>query len=180
MMSRRWAGGGADSNIIYQLYNHTCDGTATTAINTGIYLFDATTYPNGWTIELEFSFTQYVNQGSVLRCRNAASPYNGISARNHNSDGMQAQVNTFAFVLPQTIGDRLSVTFDYTPPTCTATARNITTSSATSFDHDNMSGVTVYPPLVIGGENNDDSASLTWKSGRFPKCVIHSLVITAK
>lgn len=174
--------GSGPSNIIYELYNHTCDGTAATAINTGIYLFDATAYPDGWTIELEFSFTQYVSLGSVLRCRNAASPYNGFSVRDQsaNANALQVQINSVNFTIARTIGDRLSVTFDYSPPTCTATARNITTSGATSTTNDNMSGKTVNPPLLIGGENNDDSASFTWKSGRFGKCTIHSLVITKK
>ena len=166
-----------DSNIIYELYNHTCDGTVATAINTGIYLFDTTLYPNGWTIELEFSFTAHVSQGSVIRCRNASSPYNGINVRNTQNSGlMEAQINGGAVQSTYVMGSRETVLFDYDVATNICSVR-LNMGNTTS---QSMSGKTVNPPLVVGGENNDDSASFSWKSGRFPKCVIHSLVITSK
>lgn len=173
---------GGGSNVIYELYNHTCDGTADTAINTGLKLFNATAYPNGWTIELEFYFTAHVSQGVVIRCRNSASPYNGIHVRNTNttSGKAQTQVNSNDIDIMYSMNDRISVTFDYTPPTCVVTARNITASGATSSNSDSMSGKTVNVPLVIGGENTSDSDNFTWKPGRFSKCVIVSLVVTSK
>lgn len=173
---------GGDSNIVYDLYGHTCNGTAATAINTGIYLFDNTVFPYGWTIELDFYFTAHVSQGSVIRCRNAGSPYNGINTRNKTSSGqMEAQVNGVAASQNFSMGDRIKVFFDYTLPSnvCTVTVNNIT-KGTTSSNSNSMSGKTVKPPLVVGGENNNDTANFTWKSGRFPKCYITSLVVTKK
>lgn len=174
--------GGGDSNIVYELYDHTCNGTAATAINTGIYLFDNTVFPYGWTIELDFYFTEYVSQGSVIRCRNAGSPYNGINTRNRSvSNEMEAQVNGVSAKLNISMGDRIKVFFDYSmsSKTCTVTVNNIT-KGTTSSNSNSMSGKTVKPPLVIGGENNNDTANFTWKSGRFSKCYITSLVVTKK
>lgn len=174
--------GSGPSNIIYELYNHTCDGTEATAINTGVYLFNTTTYPNGWTLELDFSFTGNVAQGSVIRCRNAESPYNGITARNMTwSDVMETQINDTNATANFAKGDRIMVLFDYDVATnmCSVTVKNMT-SGTTSTQSQSMAGKTVNPPLVVGGENASDAANFSWKSGRFPKCTIYSLVVREK
>lgn len=173
--------GSGPSNIIYELYNHTCDGTAATAINTGIYLFDDTTYPNGWTLEMVFSFTEYVSQGSVIRCRNAVSPYNGINVRNATSNTrMESQVNGTATRIDIAMGDRIMVLFDYDVATniCSVTLKNMSTDG-TGTTSQSMAGKPVSSVFAVGGEPTDN-AGTSWKSGKFAKCVITSLVITKK
>ena len=179
MLSRRWAGGGVDSNIIYQLYNYTCDGTAATAINTGIYLFDTTLYPNGWDIYFEFTVNDWgSNYASFLRCRNSAYPNHGFTVRrDYGASRVQIQSNSSASTVATSAGTRLIATIE--KPTsdnklkltlCEYGGSPVIAASTVS---------SVVSPLVIGGELSDDTTQ-AWKTDRFSNITIHTLVITAK
>lgn len=167
-----------DSNIIYQLYNYTCDGTAATAINTGIYLFDTTLYPNGWDIYFDFTIGENnVGNASFLRCRNATSPYNGFTARRHNNsaDQMQVQANSSSKNIKYSplAGTRVLITIE-NPSAVGKYKVLINGGNAMEVANDS-----IVSPLVIGGELSNDTTQV-WNPDRFAKITIHSLVITSK
>lgn len=165
--------GGGSSNIIYELYNYTCDGTAATAINTGIYLFNTTLYPNGWDIYFDFTIVEHINsQESYLRCRNAAKPWNGFTIRQENAtNSVQMQSNSkSASVSNAPAGTRLVATVEKTSNKLKVTIGNTSTESSLT---------SVNSPLVIGGELSNDSTQ-AWNTTRFSKIIVHSLVITEK
>jgi len=178
---RRFAQQPSASNVIYKLENYTCDGTAATAINTGLYLFDTSRYPNGW--DLYFDFT--VNSGnggnaSFLRCRNAATPYNGFTIRRGATDStannLCPQINaTFKNIVKNPLaGTRFIITIE-TPYQSTKT-RLLTDGS----NEINVNIPTsVISPLVIGGELADDTTQ-EWNPERFSYITIHSLIIISK
>lgn len=171
MMSAPKVGG--DSNIIYELYNHTCDGTAATAINTGIYLFDTTLYPNGWDIYFDFTIIEHINdQESYLRCRNANQPWNGFTIRQYNStDYIRIQSDSASSTqISASEGTRHIVTIENTSKRVKINADNYKIESGIS---------TIISPLVIGGELSNDTTQ-TWNTTRFSKIIIHSLIITKK
>lgn len=162
-------------NTIYSLRDYTCDGTAATAINTGIYLFDQTVYPKGWMISFDLTIGENnVAQGCYLRCRNAASPYPGFGLRrNYDSASQaQAQVNNVSKLISAAAGTRhqVSITNDlsYVTLIFDGTTTGIRLKTPTN----------VISPLVIGGELSNDTTQ-EWNTSRFGKIYIHSLIIKA-
>ena len=168
-----------DSNIIYQLYNHTCDGTAATAINTGIYLFDTTLYPNGWDITFDFTVNQFVNSTeSYLRCRNSTSPNNGFSVRrDRNYSTIQAQSNGTTKSMNILTGTRLIATVE--KPTSDNKLKVTVGEYGGSPVIAETNVLSVVSPLVIGGELSNDTTQ-AWNPDRFSKITVHSLIITSK
>lgn len=162
-------------NTIYSLRDYTCDGTAATAINTGIYLFDQTVYPTGWVLQFDFTVGENnVAQGSYLRCRNSASPYPGFGLRRNNSNAsqMQAQINSSSKLISAAAGTRhqVSITNDLSKVTLIFDDTTIGTRQSTPTN--------VISPLVIGGELSNDTTQ-AWNTSRFGKIYIHSLIIKA-
>lgn len=162
-------------NTIYSLRDYTCDGTAATAINTGIYLFDQTVYPTGWMISFDLTIGENnVGNGSYLRCRNSASPYPGIALRrdSNNANNLQGQVNSANKTISATAGTRhqVSITNDLSHVTLIfdGTTTGIILQTPTN----------VISPLVIGGELSNDTTQ-EWNTSRFGKIYIHSLIIKA-
>lgn len=162
-------------NTIYSLRDYTCDGTAATAINTGIYLFDQTVYPTGWVLQFDFTVGENnVAQGSYLRCRNSASPYPGFGLRRNNSNASQAQaqVNSSSKLISAAAGTRhqVSITNDLSNVIMIldGTTERIKVATPTN----------VISPLVIGGELSNDTTQ-AWNTSRFGKIYIHSLIIKA-
>ena len=168
-----------DSNIIYELYNHTCDGTAATAINTGIYLFDTTLYPNGWNIYFEFTVNQFSkDQESYLRCRNAKSPWNGFNVRRESSkSNIQIQSNSNAAIITTSTGTRLVATVE--KPTADNKLKVTVGEYGGSPVYTESTVAPVVSPLVMGGELSNDTTQ-SWNTNRFSKITIHSLIITSK
>lgn len=172
MVASQTGGGG---NVIYQLYDYNCDGTQETAINTGIYLFDRTQYPTGWTIEFDFTIGQNnVSNGSYLRCRTATSPYPGITVRRwgNNANSMEGQVGSGKSNVNAPAGSRqkVVVTNDLTNVQMKLNEESQAISQSTPSS--------VASPLVIGGELSNDTTQ-TWNSSRFGIIYIHSLIIRA-
>lgn len=162
-------------NTIYSLRDYTCDGTAATAINTGIYLFDQTVYPTGWVLQFDFTVGENnVAQGGYLRCRNSTSPYPGFGLRRNNSSASQAQaqVNDFSKLISAAAGTRhqVSITNDLSNVIMIldGTTEGIKVATPTN----------VISPLVIGGELSNDTTQ-GWNNSRFGKIYIHSLIIKA-
>lgn len=160
-------------NTIYMLKDYTCDGTAATAINTGLYLFDSSVYSTGWIMYSDFTIGENnVGNGSYLRCRNSASPYPGIAVRRNNSNAnqMQAQLNSKSNNVSASSGTRhnLIVTNDLT------TWKMVINDSINISD----SPSTVISPFVIGGELSNDTTQ-EWNSSRFSKIYIHTLIVRA-
>ena len=160
---------------IYSLRDYTCDGTAATAINTGIYLFDQTVYPTGWVLQFDFTVGENnVAQGSYLRCRNSASPYPGFGLRRNNSDASQAQaqVNSSSKLISAAAGTRhqVSITNDLSNVIMVldGTTEGIKVATPTN----------AISPLVIGGELSNDTTQ-AWNTSRFGKIYVHSLIIKA-
>jgi hypothetical protein len=171
MMSANKKGG--DSNIIYELYNYTCDGTAATAINTGIYLFDTTLYPKGWDIYFDFTIIEHINdQESYLRCRNADQPWNGFTIRQYNKmDSIRIQSNSSSnSVNKASAGTRWLSTIKKEKGQLIVTIDDKTARANVAA---------VISPLVIGGELSNDTTQ-TWNTDRFSKIIIHSLIVTKK
>ena len=160
---------------IYSLSDYTCDGTAATAINTGIYLFDQTVYPTGWVISFDFTIGENnVGNGSYLRCRNSASPYPGIALRreNGNANNLQGQINSSSKTTSAVAGTRHQAMFvnDLTK------VYLYLDGGATSLSQ--QTPTNVISPLVIGGELSNDTTQ-AWNTSRFGKIYIHSLIIKA-
>ena len=161
-----------DGETIYKLENYQCDGTAATAINTGLYLFDASAYPNGWSIEFDFTIGDgNGGNASYLRCRNAASPYNGFCLRRNYGNANQTQCQVFggSALYNSTSGTRHSALIEKYGTKC-------------SMGYDNEKELSsnlasVVAPLVIGGEFDDTTQQ--WNTSRFSKIYIHSLIIKA-
>lgn len=168
-----------DDNIIYQLYNYTCDGTAATAINTGIYLFDTTLYPNGWDLYCEFTVNAFKkDQESYLRCRNANSPWNGFNVRRESSkSNVQIQSNSDATSITTSTRTRLIATVE--KPTADNKLKVTVCEYGGSPVYAESTVASVVSPLVIGGELSNDTTQ-TWNTNRFSNITIHSLVITSK
>lgn len=167
---------GEDAHLIYKLENHVCDGTAATAINTGIYLFDQTLYPLGWDIYIDFTVgANNVSQGSFIRCRDANTPYNGFTFRRSSSgpNQLQVQVNSKSSGINKTTlaGTRFIATIEN--PTSAGNVKIVIDNTTTVQDTPKA----VPSPLVIGGELD---ASLAWKSDRFGICTINSLRVVEK
>ena len=175
------SGGGStpDPNLIYSLYNYTCDGTAATAINTGLYLFDSSLYPTGWDIYFDFT-VESGNQdnASFLRCRNAAQPWNGFTVRRRsgNENQMHVQLDSDYKNISKTSlpGTRFIVTIE--KPYSNTTNTRILIDGANEMKRTVGS---VVSPLVIGGELADDTTQ-EWNPERFSYITIHSLIITSK
>ena len=164
-----------DDSIIYRLQNYVCDGTVNTAINTGIYLFDTTLYPNGFHLYLDITMNDgNVVNGSFVRCRNSTSPYNGLSIRchfdSHNKPVFNLQLNSSSYNLSSTIVrtvvEIIKTTSDGKIVLFADGVQRITANIAA-----------VNSPLVIGGELPNDITQ-QWNPSRFGKCTIHSLLIT--
>lgn len=117
MLSRRWAGNsGGDPSVIYELYNYVCDGTAATAIDTGIKLFDTTAFPKGFIIEMTATSSTYTSLGSMLRCRSTNSPYPGISVRWSDKSGkVQIQMSGDSFTKDNALGATMEYVIGYYP-----------------------------------------------------------------
>ena len=166
---------GWEENTIFSLRDYTCDGTEATAINTGVYLFDTSLYPNGWVLQFDFTVGENnVALGSYLRCRNSANPYPGFGLRrnNNNASQAQAQVNNSSQVISAAAGTRHNViiTNDLTNIIMYLDGNSTYISQQTPAN--------VISPLVIGGELSNDSTQV-WNTSRFGKIYIHSLLITA-
>lgn len=166
---------GEDAHLIYKLKNHVCDGTAATAINTGIYLFDQSLYPYGWDIYLDFTIgSNNGGQASFVRCRDAETPYNGFTFRRdwNSPNKMQVQVNNKSIDISKTSlpGTRFTATIE--KPT-SAGKLQIKVDNNTIYD--TVKAATF--PLVIGGELSDLTS---WNTTRFSKCTINSLRIIEK
>lgn len=162
-------------NTIYSLRDYTCDGTAATAINTGIYLFDQTVYPTGWMISFDLTIGENnVGNGSYLRCRNSASPYPGIALRrdSNNANNLQGQVNSTNKTISAAAGTRhqVSITNDLSFVTLIFDGTTTGIRQGTPAN--------VISPLVIGGELSNDTTQ-EWNTSRFGKIYIHSLIIKA-
>lgn len=167
-----------DDSVIYKLQNYVCDGTANTAINTGLYLFDSSLYPTGWDIYFDFT-VESGNQenASFLRCRNSAQPYNGFTVRRYsnNADSLHIQVNSKQSTIRKypLSGTRFIITVEN--PSSSGKYKMLVDGGNALED----SVLSCISPLVIGGELSNDITQ-TWNNNRFAKITIHSLVITSK
>lgn len=163
-----------DDSIIYRLENYVCDGTANTAINTGIYLFDTNLYPNGFSLYFDFTVDNTnVSLASYLRCRNATQPYNGFTVRRRrdNANETHIQLNNLEFYIHTSNQSRHIVTIEKQP---------ISNKYIMQLDGGytmEQKVTNVVSPLVIGGELLNDTTQ-QWNNTRFAKCNIYSLVIT--
>ena len=160
----------SSNNILFKLQNYQCNGTSATAINTGLYLFDTNTYPNGWEIDFDFTISSgNVSQASYIRCRNATSPYNGFCARRMGSSAndLQLQLDSFSQVLSGRGNTRHVIHITSDLINCTMVGDGVEVKQALS---------SVISPLVIGGELSDDTTQ-TWNASRYCKIYIHSLIV---
>lgn len=161
------------NTIIYSLKEHNCDGTAETAINTGLYLLDTTRYPQGWQIFFDFTIGENnVSNGSYLRCRTSKSPYVGFTLRRDggNANNMGYQLNSAVGTMRAIAGSRHAavITNDGSKLTLNVDGVDIRTINYST---------PIISPLVVGGELSDDTTQ-EWKTDTFGKIYVHSLIIT--
>ena len=161
-----------DSNIIYQLYNYTCDGTEATAINTGIQLCngDYSTF----LVEFDFTINAMTPQNACFfRCRHETKYSNswpGFGLRAPNDTNVDLQINNQTKKVSADIGTRCIGTVTLSDGVVVVDCNGNSVSS-------NL--VTHSSPFVIGGELSN-SANGTWNGSRFSNITIHSLIITSK
>ena len=79
-----------DNSIIYELYNHVCDGTAATCINTGIFLLSEQFAQEHPCFSVELGIDIGANdtnpaKAHIIRCNNQNSPYTGFYVRRSTS-----------------------------------------------------------------------------------------------
>lgn len=195
MLSRRWAGGGED-NIIYQLYNHTCDGTSATCIDTQIKLLSQTFLAEHPKFQIVISYQAQSGNSEnahIIRCCNTASPYHGLHIRHYtnNANGKPYALRAKFVANPSTdywakicdLADELvavnnlTIDFDFTA----GSSVDISVANRNSgLPDSSFTLVFAYnfnnTPFVIGGSvTNGTDASGGWKE--MWKGTITSLII---
>lgn len=154
------------SSSIYTLSNYTCDGTAQTAINTNINLCGGD-YTR-WLLEADITPTNVngTNLWSYIRCRDAASPYNGLAARHSNvNKTIEIQINSGKIQMSNASTSPTKYTFGFLKDVGLFAIFNnkVLTNYSSAYN--------TYP-LTIGGELN---TSKVWTSNRFGYCTINQL-----
>ena len=160
----------SDKGVVYELYNYHCDGTVNTAIDTGIKLFDTTAFPKGFVIEMTVTLNTFTTQGSIVRCRTATSPYQGLSTRWKTTDG-QIEIQMSAKSITASITKEVAYNYiiGYYP-----NSSGFWGIDDNYTNYDSVGTINVSNTLCIGGEK--DSTNV-WKQDRCISGIIHSLKV---
>lgn len=174
----------------YHLVNLTCDGTSSTAYNTGLKLYDSASYPNGFRLSADFtvdpSEISKNSQNTYLTCMSeAASPWPGFVVRHAQQASATGEidVNTTAnlnAVTPALLSgsNHLEITYDGSVTTVRFNGATVNTLNGAVTAHS-------YP-LVLGGSLDgtynssttySSMSALPWR--RFSKVTFSSLLVEA-
>ena len=174
----------------YHLVNLTCDGTSSTAYNTGLKLFDSASYPNGFRLSADFtvdpSEISKNSQNTYLTCMSeAASPWPGFVVRHAQQASATGEidVNTTGnlnAVNPALLSgsNHLEITYDGSVTTVRFNGATVNTLNGAVTAHS-------YP-LVLGGSLDgtynssttySSMSALPWR--RFSKVTFSSLLVEA-
>lgn len=179
------------SNIIYELYNHQCDGTSGTCIDTGIKLLSPDFRNRFEAIKIELKFLpteKNLVKAHVIRCNSATPHYPGFYIRYYSTSEHKylikytASSNEFADYITYTPGTPLDFTiiFDFLNSEYTMMYNieggesYVKTYKITYYD-----SIFDVIPFTIGGSlaNNTD-ASGGWKEmwiGTIDKLIIKQI-----
>lgn len=181
ILARMMSAPKADDGIIYQLYDHYCDGTGATCVDTGIRMLSEQFITEHPLFEIEISYTPGLNanKAHVIRCCNPKFPYNGFKYRKERAGEYEVSYGRngiMSLVVVRVYQDRRNtvfIKFDFNSLIFTA------------YDIDRQiigSGTLVYCsecencPFTIGGSViNGVDASGGWKETW--KGTINSLII---
>lgn len=171
MMDNNVAVGYPDENVLYSLYDYTCDGTAATAINTGLTLFDGT-YTTGW--KLEFSATVLeIKPGTgdpsisclIVGNEDTSTPWPGfffaIRDGKFNGDLNLSSRNNFTENI--SLNDTITGSVVYTG------SSNVITLNGNSHNVSGASRIHNWPMCIGGGPPSNQPN--TWDSNRF--AIVH-------
>ena len=164
---------GTATGPVYTLSDHTLDGTAATAIDTGLRLLNTQDFPHGFAlfakISIDSNATLAQNQ-TYIRCRTVDSPYKGFYTRinvvtSYTSMTSAWDGNTSAGV---NVSD--------------ASVFNVCILRTDHFSHYSVNKAEQQPstvnnadcPLLIGGEKD---ANGDWKSDSFGVGTIDYLAV---
>ncbi len=174
----------------YHLVNLTCDGTSSTAYNTGLKLYDSASYPNGFRLSADFtvdpSEISKNSQNTYLTCMSeAASPWPGFVVRHAQQASATGEidVNTTGnlnAVTPALLSgsNHLEITYDGSVTTVRFNGATVNTLNGAVTAHS-------YP-LVLGGSLDgtynssttySSMSALPWR--RFSKVTFSSLLVEA-
>lgn len=163
---------------VYRLSNYQTDGTAATAINTGLQLFRM----NWWTLDVTFTINStFTNDYQcVLRCRRDGAPCEGLlvqgdggssSARGHLSCG-----DTYQYGSDEYLPVSTSVTYTLRAEWFNGLGGSQYLSNGSSYKMVPLKGdIDITAPFVIGGSWFNEANPPGWYSGRFTRITVLSL-----
>lgn len=163
---------------VYRLSNYQTDGTAATAINTGLQLFRM----NWWTLDVTFTINStFANDYQcVLRCRRDGAPCEGLlvqgnggssSARGHLSCG-----DTYQYGSDEYLPVSTSVTYTLRAEWFNGLGGSQYLSNGSSYKMVPLKGdIDITAPFVIGGSWFNEANPPGWYSGRFTRITVLSL-----
>lgn len=160
-------------SAIYTLTDYSCDGTAATAIDTGLTPFDGESYPNGLIMQVDLTLPtgSVASEQTLFGCKAyGESPSNGLKLVNKGSGTMTFNIspaiaNTDVGV---TRGNRYQFSVRLKDGDYAVAFNNKAAYGASSFTGHNW-------PLTIGGALS--ALPDTWYDDRFTAFTIHSLTI---
>ena len=174
----------------YHLVNLTCDGTSSTAYNTGLKLFDSASYPNGFRLSADFtvdpSEISKNSQNTYLTCMSeAASPWPGFVVRHAQQASATGEIDVNTTVNLNAVtpallsgSNHLEITYDGSVTTVRFNGATVNTLNGAVTAHS-------YP-LVLGGSLDgtynssttySSMSALPWR--RFSKVTFSSLLVEA-
>lgn len=178
LLRRRMLMMDSEHGLVYRLSNYQTDGTAATAINTGLQLFKM----NWWTLDATFSLLSEFNNDyvAVLRCQEDVQPYRGFTMQGGGgTDSDRSHLNC---------GDPNIYGFDKYVPVSTSVTYTVRAewfsglggsqyiSDGTNWTITTLTGdLDIESPFTIG--DSWHSGWPGWRPNRESSVVIHSLVL---
>ena len=163
------------NNIVYSLYNTTFTSAGTNRINTGLRLFNATDFPNGFILQFVGRVTNIPTSYPVyptwITCMRESSPYSGLVIRQEKDTSsssaylmlsMEADRNNKKTLTSSpTVGTIINITIVYDGVRNSSITLNGSTSSLTTkVTNHNF-------PLAIGGSMQTESSWFNNRNGDF-------------
>ncbi len=160
-------------SAIYTLTDYSCDGTAATAIDTGLTPFDGESYPNGLIMQVDLTLPtgSVSNEQTLFGCKSyGEATSNGLKLVNNVSGTMTFNISPAIAnaAVGVTRGNRYQFSVRLKDGDYAVAFNNKAAYGASSFAGHNW-------PLTIGGALS--ALPDTWYDERFVAFTIHSLTI---
>ena len=166
----------SEPGLVYRLSNYQTDGTAATAINTGLQLFKM----NWWTLDVTFSLLSGFNNdyASVLRCQEDVQPYSGLTIQG-GADNNRSHLDcgdTYIYGFDKYVPVSTSVTYTVRAEWFNGLGGSQYISDGTNWTITTLKGdIDIESPFTIGDSWN--SGWPGWRPNRESSVAIHSLVL---